>query len=151
MLPWLVVSALLGLILLFAESLMSGFGLLGILGILVTACVFIISTFLYGTGGLVIAALLFAISLVLLIKGAALFGLHKKALLDARNERHVGERYIGDMIGRSGVAEVDLKPYGIVSVDGMEIEAYAAEGFVKKGLPVQIVQSLDGRIVVKAE
>ena len=86
MLPWTIVLALLGLILLFAEILMPGFGLFGILGGISLLAALVLTYRIYGLlAFLAMLALVVALFFVM-IAIAKKSGLYNKVILKDRQE-----------------------------------------------------------------
>ena len=85
MLPWTIVLALLGLILLFAEILMPGFGLFGILGGISLLAALVLTYRIYGLlAFLVMLALVVALFFVMIAiaKKSGLYHLHPFSSVD---------------------------------------------------------------------
>ncbi|MBQ2412941.1 MAG: hypothetical protein II313_05915, partial [Anaerotignum sp.] len=86
MLPWIIIIALLGLLLLFVEILMPGFGLFGILGTLSLLGTLVVVFKLYGFT----AFLVMLTAVVIIFFGMIVFakkcGLYNKVVLKDRQE-----------------------------------------------------------------
>ncbi len=54
-----------------------------------------------------------------------------------------------DLIGATGVVATDLRPVGMVQIEGERIEAIAQTGVIRAGQPVRITAIEDGRIKVR--
>jgi membrane-bound serine protease (ClpP class) len=53
------------------------------------------------------------------------------------------------LIGRAGTAATDLRPSGKVIVDGETHDAQSEGGWIDRGSPVEVVESHEGRVIVK--
>lgn len=56
-----------------------------------------------------------------------------------------------DLVGLMGVTETALRPTGRARIDGTRLEVVSRGGFLKKGVPVKVIEVVGRRIVVKKE
>jgi len=66
---------------------------------------------------------------------------HTRALADARSS----------LVGRAGVALTDLRPIGVVRIDGERIDASAEMGYIPAGQRVTVVSADGIQVKVRAE
>jgi membrane-bound serine protease (ClpP class) len=152
-----------GLIALGVEVfLLPGFGVAGIVGIVLITGSMLLS--LIGAGptftdflqaGAVMAA-------AFLVTGAVLFGWlrhlpnsQRWSGLFLRDSTKAGEGFIsalprGDLVGRSGVAQTDLRPSGTATVDGERLDVVTEGEWVKAGAAVTVIRSEGYRHIVRA-
>jgi membrane-bound serine protease (ClpP class) len=167
---------LLGVVLLFVEIFITpGFGVLGGLGIIavITSLVWAI----IGAGGIPLSvswdqgyvtsalARVFGVILLAAVLGALLAWLLPKvpgplgrlvlsaeSAGDASAGAHVlpvGMEDRQELVGRTGVTETALRPTGQARIEGKRLEVESRGGFVKRGVPVKVVEVVGRRIVVK--
>ena len=149
-----VLLYVLGLILLTIEGLVPGFGVPGITGIIcVIISVALITSNLYEALLLVIATIaIFAAILIVMYKLGYGSKYLKFLILDAEQKKEEG--YISSKkelsyIGKIGIADTPLRPSGVVTIDGMRVDAQSQGDFITKGAKV-IVTDVDGmKIIVK--
>jgi membrane-bound serine protease (ClpP class) len=152
-----------GLIALGVEVfLLPGFGVAGVLGIVLIAASILLS--LVGAGPttadfLQAAAILLA---SLIVTGAVLFGWlrhlpnsQRWGGLFLRHSTQAGEGFISalpraDLVGRRGVAATDLRPSGTATVDGERLDVVTEGEFIHAGATVTVIRSEGYRHVVRA-
>jgi len=143
----------LGLILLLAEIAIPGFGVAGIMGIII----FIIGILL--TAKTVFEALIMflllllilAIVLVFIIRSATKGRLSKKIILTKEMNNEDGFTAVDDMqvfLGKEGKAVSVLRPAGIGIFDGIRLDIVTSGNFIEKGSKIKIVEIEGRRIVV---
>lgn len=54
-----------------------------------------------------------------------------------------------DLVGREGIAEMNLHPSGRILIDGERINVISQGGFIEKGSPVRITEAHGNRIIVE--
>ena len=134
MLPWIIIIAMLGLLLLFVEILMPGFGLFGIL----------VSISLLGT----------LLSVVIIFFGMIAFakksGLYNKVVLRDRQEaKGFDETPLQGLLGKVGVTHTELKPFGVAEIDGKVVDVCSTGDFIDRDVRVQVVQITGKTVTVK--
>lgn len=151
MVPWIIVLAILGLVLIFAEMLMPGFGLFGILGAGALIVSTVIIARLYGTFVFLIALIALIAIFVLMIVVAKKSGLYNKVILrDRQVAKSVDDTELQDLISREGVTHTTLRPFGVVNFDGLMIDVCSSGEFVDKDRIVKVVK-VEGKIVTVNE
>lgn len=147
-----IILFIVGVALLIVEMLNPGFGIAGILGIVsLVADIFITAKSL--TQGLIMAAIVAVIILILLIIGARLISkgkLPKKLVLKEATDGKSGVSGQESYLGKTGTAETVLRPAGIASFNGLRLDVVSQGGFISRGEQVEVVEADGNRIVVKA-
>lgn len=150
MVPWIMVLTLLGLILLFAEILMPGFGLFGILGTGALLGSLVLTYSLFGMA----AFLILLCVVVLLFFGMIVFakksGLYNKVILkDRLTDKDFDESTLQGLLGQIGQTQTTLKPFGMAEFSGKTIDVCSQGDFIDRGETVQIIQITGKTVVVK--
>ncbi|MFO7636628.1 MAG: hypothetical protein R6W96_04905, partial [Clostridia bacterium] len=137
------VVLLIGLALLILEVFVPGFGVAGILGIIV-----IIAGILLTAQTLFEALIMFLILLVILaviavviIKSASKGKLNKKLVLKDRLTKEQGFSSTEDMevfLGREGKSVTMLRPSGIGIFDGVRLDVVSVGTYIEKDAPIKI-------------
>lgn len=150
MFPWIIVLALLGLIMVFAEILMPGFGLFGILGSISLLGSLLLTYHLFGlTAFLVLLAALVVIFFGM-IGFAKKSGLYNKVVLrDKQEAKDFDESTLGGLLGQIGETQTTLRPFGTARFDGKTVDVCSMGDFVDRGVKVQVVQIAGKTVTVK--
>ena len=151
---WIVVVFLAGVILLFVEAVVPGFGVFGLAGI--TAM--IISIYLASaTDPQALRSLMVAVVATVLL-GAVLGryalkkGLWTRLSLPASlttEEGYVPTAIRRDLVGREGVALTPLRPSGLANIEGERIDVVTEGGYALAGAGVRVTKVEGGRVVVR--
>ncbi len=151
MLPWTIVLALLGLILLFAEILMPGFGLFGILGGISLLAALVLTYRIYGLlAFLAMLALVVALFFVM-IAIAKKSGLYNKVILKDRQEtQDFDETILQGLLGQTGLTQTTLRPFGVADFGGKNFDVCSQGDFIGRGERVQVVQITGKTVTVRA-
>ncbi len=150
MLPWIIIIAMLGLLLLFVEILMPGFGLFGILGTVSLLGTLAAVFRLYGFTAFLV--MLFAVVIIFfgMIVFAKKSGLYNKVVLqDKQEEKGFDETPLQGLLGKCGVTQTELKPFGVAEIDGKVIDVCSTGDFIDRGTRVQVVQITGKTVTVK--
>lgn len=150
MFPWISVLAILGLIMLFAEILMPGFGLFGILGTVSLLGSLILTFKLFG----MMVFLVMLIVVVAIFFGMIVFakksGLYNKVVLrDKQEAKDFDESTLYGLLGQIGVTQTTLRPFGTAEFDGRVVDVCSTGDFIDRGAKVQIVQIAGKTVTVK--
>ncbi len=150
MLPWIVVLAILGLILVFAEMLIPGFGIFGVFGILSLLCSTIMAAKIYGViVFMVLLAALVALFFIMLML-AKKSGLYNKVILHDRLEsKDFDETRLEGLIGKIGITQTTLRPYGVAEIEENNYDVCSLGDFIDKGRKVKVVQISGKTVTVK--
>lgn len=152
MLPWIITIAMLGLLLLFVEILMPGFGLFGILGSIALLGSLVAAFKIYG----------FVVFLAMLAVAVAVFfamivfakksGLYNKVVLRDRQEaKGYDEAPLQGLLGKVGITQTELKPFGVAEIDGKLVDVCSTGDFIDRGIKVQVVQISGKTVTVKSD
>lgn len=149
-----MVLFVLGLILLVLEMFVPSFGILGILGI--AALIFGITMGAFDTGNalqsLGIAVLVAAIFIAVFAYVFRRKGIWNRFILRDQLGREQGYLPHVDRqswLGLEGVALSELRPAGVVEINGQRVDVVTSGEFVERGKPIRVL-TVDGtRIVVK--
>ena len=144
------------LVLFLLEILTPSFGLLGAMGTIALVVAawkgFALST---AVGWIMVIAMVCLVPayLVLLVKWLPATPLGKRVFLrKARRGEGDGtpqaEKY-QSLVGRTGVAETQLRPSGAVRIDHDRVIAVAESGLIEKGCSVTVIKSTGTNVVVR--
>ncbi len=150
MFPWIIVLALLGLIMLFAEILMPGFGLFGILGTVSLLGSLILTFKLFGMAAFLIMLAVVVAIFFGMIAFAKKSGLYNKVVLrDKQEAKDFDESALLGLIGQIGETQTTLRPFGTAAFDGKAVDVCSTGDFVDRGVKVQVVQITGKTVTVK--
>ena len=150
MFPWIVIMALLGLLLLFVEILMPGFGLFGILGAASLLGSLIVVFKLYGTAvflSMLAAALVIFFVMILFARKSGLY--HKVVLKDKQEAKGFDESALHGLLGKIGLTVTECKPFGSAEFDGRIVDVCSTGDFIDRGVEVQVMQITGKTVTVK--
>ena len=151
----LIIACVTGISLLVVEVFMPGFGVAGIGGALLMAGSIVMVWTQYGSaaglwmtlGALLLAGIAITFSLRSAKRGQGfrkLWGLKDVPLVLEQTD-------VASLVGRTGVAQTDLRPSGIANFDEVRMNVVSEGDYIRKGEAV-VIRSIQGnRIVVKAE
>lgn len=150
MFPWVIILAILGLVMLFAEILMPGFGLFGILGAVSLLGALVLTYRLYGMIVFLILLLAVVIIFFVMISVAKKSGLYNKVILKDRQEaKDFDESVLQGLLGKVGVTHSTLRPFGTAEFDGQMVDVCSQGDFIERDVPVQVVQITGKTVTVK--
>lgn len=150
MFPWIVILALLGLLLLFVEILMPGFGLFGILGAISLLGSLIAAYKLYGMIVFLVMLACSVLVFIIMIVFAKKSGLYNKVILrDRQEEKGFDESALRGLLGKVGLTQTELKPFGVAEFDGQLVDVCSAGDFIDRGVEVQVIQITGKTVTVK--
>lgn len=150
MLAWIIVLGILGLVMIFAEILMPGFGLFGVFGGIFLFGALILAYKIYGLGTFFILLALAVVVFFIIVFLARKSGLCRKVVLEDRQEaKDFDESVLRGLLGKSGVTCSTLRPFGAAEIDGRTIDVCSQGDFIDRGERVQVVQIVGKTVVVK--
>ena len=150
MLPWIIIIAMLGLLLLFVEILMPGFGLFGILGTLSLFGSLIAAFRLYGMAVFLVMLICSALVFFIMFFFAKKTGLHNKVILrDKQEEKGFDESSLQGLLGKVGMTHTDLRPFGVAEINGQLVDVCSTGEFIDRDVEVQVVQITGKTVTVK--
>ena len=150
MLPWIIILTLLGLLLLFVEILMPGFGLFGILGTLALMGALVMAYKFYGFFIfllLLILAVLLFFAMILFAKKSGLY--NKVVLKEQQQEKGFDESTLQGLLGKIGVTHTELKPFGVAELEGKLVDVCSTGEFIDRGTQIQVIQIVGKTVTVK--
>lgn len=151
MFPWIVVLAILGLVMLFAEILMPGFGLFGILGTISLFGSLVLTYRLYGMVTFLIMLAAMVVIFFAMVYVAKKSGLYNKVILkDKQEAKDFDESVLQGLLGQVGITQSTLRPFGVAEFDGKMVDVCSQGDFIDRGEKVQVVQITGKTVTVKA-
>jgi len=153
---WVIIAFVVGVLLLCVEAFVPG-GVMGVVGLVAIVTSMVLGFMNYGAGiGLVIFVGESVATVALVAMWLAVFPktrIGKNMILHQNLSRDSG--YTGQAAGLSGLdgkvgtAETDLRPAGLVRIEGRRIDAVTEGVFLEAGAPVKVVEVDGNRVVVR--
>lgn len=151
MLPWIIVLAILGLLLLFAEMLMPGFGLFGISGAIALLASTMLVAGIYGAPAFLCSLFVIIAIFILMIIFTRKSGLYNKVVLyDKQDAKSVDDSGFKSLVGKTGTTHTTLRPFGVAEIDGQMLDVCSSGVFIDKDKQVKVVQ-VEGKIITVNE
>ncbi|MBQ8506448.1 MAG: hypothetical protein IJ466_03330 [Clostridia bacterium] len=151
--PIALIAMIVGYILLVVEMCIPGFGVPGILGVIlaVLGLITMQPTPVQALVVVVVYVALLCIALAICLRSAAKGRLSKSKLVlnevaspaEAANELEY-------FVGKTGAAHTVLRPAGIAEFDGVKLNVVTGGDFIEKGTPVR-VERVEGKRIIVAE
>lgn len=143
-----------GILLLALELFIPGFGVLGIIGGLLTIYSLIDSfdSSLFGILVLLLTAGSVFISVTLFVRLGFSANIFEKSILSEGQTKEKGYNSKKDysyLLGKSGKSLTILRPTGRIDVEGLEYDAKTRGSFIKKDKDIEIIEIKDRHIIVK--
>ena len=143
----------LGLIFLLAEVFIPGFGIMGIVGIIlfVVGIILTASTFVEALVMFLILLVILAIIIMLVVRSATKGRLSKTLVLNESLSREKGFSAVEDMkifLGKEGKAISMLRPAGIGIFDGVRLDVVSKGAYIEEDSNIKITEVVGRRIVV---
>ena len=146
-LPWIILLCVVGLVLVFAEMLMPGFGIFGILGAICLLGTSMLVAKVYGIAAFLITVVLLVIVFWVMIAIVKKTGLYNKVVLrDKQEMKDFDESTLEGMVGAEGLTQTTLRPFGVAVFDGKHIDVTSDGDFIDRGCKVRIVK-ISGKTV----
>lgn len=147
-----IVLMFLSIICISIEFFIPGFGIFGILGLVlfVTSSIILVLKVPYGVNlfGIVVFLLGFLISFILRL--AKKFKLKNKLILtETLNEDKKDMVGLDYFEGKIGTTKTDLKPFGIVQFGSIEVEAASDGVYIKQNTQIKVYKVDNNKLVVK--
>lgn len=151
MLPWIILLCIVGLALVFAEMLIPGFGVFGILGsVCLLGTAFLVAK-VYGITAFLITVVLLVIAFALMIVLAKKSGFYNKVVLrDKQEAQDFDESTLQGLLGAEGVTQTTLRPFGVADFQGRMVDVCTNGDFIDRGKRVRVTQ-IQGKTVTVAE
>lgn len=149
-----ILSFISGILLLALELFIPGFGIMGILGSILTGYSLLDSfnNSLFAIIVLFVTAASIVISVTAFIRLGFSANLFDKTILKSGQTREKGynsKKDYSNLIGRIGRSKTILRPTGVIDIDGNLYDAKSNSEFIKKDVEVKVLEMKDGHIVVK--
>lgn len=151
MLPWIILLCIVGLALVFAEMLIPGFGVFGILGsVCLLGTAFLVAK-VYGITAFLITVVLLVIAFALMIVLAKKSGFYNKVVLrDKQEAQDFDESTLQGLLGAEGVTQTTLRPFGVADFQGKMVDVCSNGDFIDRRKRVRVTQ-IQGKTVTVAE
>ncbi len=134
---------IIGLVLATVELILPGFGVFGILGLIVTFIgMFIGGYYVENFWIAIVITLVILCILIRYIKFPKNLTLQEKSGKDVTLDKE-------HLVGKEGIVITILKPIGYCSVEGTDYECYADIGSIDEGSKVVVKEIKDNKIIVK--
>ncbi|HHU30080.1 MAG: nodulation protein NfeD [Bacillota bacterium] len=145
---------IIGLILLLAEALAPGFGVLGIGGLVAVIASVILSAASTGQGvrTLIAAIVLTALVIAVIYRYLKKSPLWSQIVLQHAAKSEDGYLGTGDysrLVGKEGVTLSVLRPAGLAEFDGERIDVVSEGSFIDRGVKVKVAKVEGTRVVVR--
>jgi len=145
---------IIGLILLVIEAISPGFGLPGISGIIFIALGIILAmeSIRVAIESLSISIILTTIITILLIKRGYSFKAFDRVVLNTNLNKeggYVSSKDKDEYLGKEGVAISELRPSGIIEIDGERLDALSEGVFIPRDAKVKVVKVEGSKIIVR--
>jgi membrane-bound serine protease (ClpP class) len=143
-----------GLVLLFIEAAVPGFGIPGISGI----CCIIVSIIISsgdpykGAASLIIGIILSIVALFLILKFAPRSKYFDRIILrraQTNEEGYLASDVINDFVGKEGETLTLMRPSGSIIVEGKKYDAISEGEYIKKGARIRIIRVDGSKIIVQ--
>jgi membrane-bound serine protease (ClpP class) len=143
-----------GLILLVIEAIVPGFGLPGISGIIlvIAGIILAMGTVTSALVSLSIAIIITAIITILLIKFGRKSPLINKIILTTHQkdeEGYLSSKPKDEYLGLEGITVSELRPSGIIEIDGKRLDALSEGSFIPKETAIKVVRVEGSKIIVR--
>ncbi len=150
MLPWIMILAIIGLVLVVVEMLIPGFGVFGIMGGAGLVVTTILIAMEYGTAAFLIAVGLLILLFLIIIKLLRTKNIYNKFILTERLEtQDFDESTLQNLAGKEGVAITPLKPYGKGEFEGRQVDVFSNGEFIEKDKSIKIVDIRGKNVIVQ--
>ena len=153
----IILCFIFGICLMIVELFMPGFGLAGIIGLILSSVAVALTYQLYGiTMALLVTLFVIIITVFCIAKAIRSYkkGRLSKTSMVLNEEETVENGYVAiknntQYIGKTGITHTVLRPTGIIIVDGEKINAQSEGDYIEKNTPV-VVTKIDGlSLIVK--
>ena len=151
----LILCGLAGFGMLLAEAFMPGFGVAGILGIILEVIAIWSAWVHHGTLFAliltVVIIVLIAVTVFLSYRSAMKGRLSKSPLVLKDEEAPAAEsgEALRDLINREGIAVTPLRPGGNIEIDGKNVKAASTGELIPKGTRVSVTDAAGDHVVVR--
>lgn len=143
-----------GLILLIIEAMIPGFGLPGITGIIlvIVGIVLAMNSVTMAIKSLGVAIIVTVIITIILLKLGKKSPIFRKIVLETELKEEKGylsSRTKEEYLNKEGIAITELRPSGIIEINGERIDALTEGEYISKNTPIKIVRVEGSKIFVR--
>ena len=154
--PLALVALIAGYVLLVVEMCVPGFGVPGVLGIVLSVLgLFAMQpTPAEGLVLVIVYVLLLLIALMICLRSVSKGRLSKSRLVLNEVATQADSTETNDLnyfIGKTGAAHTPLRPAGIADLDGVRLNVVTEGDYIERGTPVRVVRVAGNRIVVAVD
>ena len=147
-----ILLLIVGLTCLFIELLIPGFGVFGIIGIILILLSWGITIFTFKLGMVIvlIEIVLITTILYLTIKKLKRMQIYGKFILSdvvEKDKKQVGN--MEEFVGREGICKTDLRPFGSAEFNGIILDVLSDDGYIKKNSLIKIIRFEDNKLYVR--
>ena len=147
MLAWIVILCLIGLILVFAEMLIPGFGVFGILGSIFLIGTTLLVAKIYGMISFLWTVAILIVVFILLLVIVKKSGIYQKVILkDKQEAQDFDESILQGLKGQVGITTSTLRPYGTAEFGDKTVDVCSDGDFIDRDEQV-IVTKIKGKTV----
>lgn len=151
---WAMGLFVLGIVALIIEIIIPGFGIFGISGIIMCflGLIFSSGSIEEFTNRMGLVIIVCAILIPVCIKIFGKIKLYEKLTnkeVQSISEGYIINKYGEEIIGKTADVVTDLRPIGIVEVDGKRMDAFSDEGFIEKGSIVTVTGKKSSSVIVR--
>lgn len=151
--PAALIALVVGYVLLVVEMCIPGFGIPGVMGIIlsVLGVIALQPTPMQALIVVLVFVVLLCIALAICLRSAARGRLSKSRLVLNEVATRGGSAETNDLsyfIGKTGAAHTPLRPAGIAEFDGVRLSVVTEGDFIERGAPVRVEKVSGNRIIV---
>jgi membrane-bound ClpP family serine protease len=142
------------LIFIFCECLLPGFGICGIMGIILLAISATLTALYVPFGGFLVVFELALVAMFTFFAIRLIFRkqkLGKLVLFETLNQEKADINDLSYLFGKSGIATTPLKPEGYAEFDGVSLEVASSGPFIPANSKIKVVNISNRKIVVKEQ
>lgn len=147
-----IILLLIGILFLFIELFIPGFGFFGVTGLLFLIGSAIVTVIYIPYGAIIVIGELIIIFVIgyLFVEYVRHNGLAGKIVLkDTLKEDLNNSEYLSAYLGKEGVAQTPLKPCGNVVIEEKSFEAYSEGEYINSGDRIKAVRVFENKLYVK--
>jgi len=153
---WAIGLFILGAMALVIEIFVPGFGIFGFSGLVMCLLGLVFSAnsleeFTKLAGTAIILCAVVVVILILLKKFTKIKFYDKLANKEVQNveDGYIINKYNDEIVGKGATTITELRPIGIVEIEGERMDAFSDEGFIAKGEQVEITGKKSSSVVVR--
>jgi len=153
---WAIGLFVLGIVALVIEMIIPGFGIFGISGIVMLFLSLVFSAnsleqFATRAGYAILVCIVLIPILIKIFGKIKLFDRLANKEVQSVSQGYVISRAKDDIIGKTAVTVTELRPIGIIEVDGNRMDAFSDEGYISKGEKIEITGKKSSSVIVRKQ